>query len=136
MMPKDSAYGGWPASGELDIMELSNTSANSTTVLGTEHTSQSGGGGTSATTEVSTDCSAFHLYSMDWSANKIQILVDNKAYNTYPEGNIDFTDSSVWPFNKAFYFIFNIAVGGTLGGSPDASAYPQTMQIQYVRVYQ
>jgi beta-glucanase (GH16 family) len=140
MMPKDSAYGGWPNSGELDIMELSNSNPNSTTILGTEHTAQSGGGGTDATTQVPTDCSAFHLYSMDWEQNQVQMLVDNKVYNTYPSsqfgGSINFSDSSVWPFNKPFYFIFNIAVGGTLGGQPDSSAYPQTMQIQYVRVYQ
>jgi beta-glucanase (GH16 family) len=140
MMPEASTYGGWPASGELDIMELSNSSPNSTTILGTEHTAQSGGGGTDATTQVPTDCSAFHLYSMDWETNQIQILVDNKVYNTYPSaqfgGSVNFQDSTVWPFNQAFYFIFNIAVGGTLGGTPDSSAYPQTMQIQYVRVYQ
>jgi beta-glucanase (GH16 family) len=138
MMPQNSVYGGWPASGEIDIMELSNKSPNSTKVLGTEHTMQSGGSGTNKSITVTTDCSAFHLYSLNWVPNEMQILVDGTVYNTYPGdfGTIDFANSQQWPFLQAFYLILNVAVGGTLGGTPDASAFPQTMQIDYIRVYQ
>jgi hypothetical protein len=131
MMPQNSVYGGWPASGEIDIME--SVGYDPTTIFGTVHDNDGGPGGT---TSVPTSHTAFHLYSVLWTSKTITFLVDNKAYFTYTPSST--TNSNAWPYNQAFYLIMNVAVGGNFGGAQgvNASAFPQAMQVQYCRWYQ
>lgn len=127
----------WPACGEIDIMELTGNLPNR--VLSTVHF----GANTSQHQYVSQakylSGSAnfqdeFHVFSIDWEADKIQFLVDNELYHTITPASLN---GAAYPFNKPFFFIFNVAVGGNLPGSPDNSTqWPQSMIVDYVRVFQ
>lgn len=136
MLPTKWEYGGWPESGEIDIME--NVGYMPDSVLGTVHTkayNHSIGTQKSGGLNFKDLSSAFHVYSIEWYENKIDFLVDNKKYFTF---NNDKTGSASWPFDKEFHLLLNIAVGGNWGGKfgVDDSIFPQKMEIDYVRVYQ
>jgi beta-glucanase (GH16 family) len=127
----------WPAHGEIDIMEQRGITvpADKQTVLGTLHTTaQHGGSGITASTPLMDACTAFHNYQLTWSADRIQIGVDGTVYNTFdkPAG----ADSTVWPFSTPQYLLLNVAMGGTLGGAVPSSFVADSMQVEYVRVYQ
>ncbi len=139
MLPQDFAYGGWAASGELDILEAVNLGVNgNNTVHGTIHyggewpnNTYTGGEyvvPTSATAE-------FHEYAVEWDPTEIRWYVDDVMYqmqNAWSSSSAPFPA----PFDEDFYILFNVAVGGNWPGSPDAStAFPVTMEVDYVRVY-
>lgn len=122
----------WPACGEIDIMEL--IGQQPSTVYGTMHWGATFANHQSYDTH--TDLSsgtfgdAFHVYSLIWTAQSVDLRVDDVAYFNY-----DIT--SDMPFNQEFYLIFNIAVGGDWPGPPDASTVlPQRMVVDYIRVFQ
>jgi beta-glucanase (GH16 family) len=134
MMPTDGAYGGWPKSGEIDIMEHSAT-YNLTKYMGTIHTAAyyfkintAKGSGyvpynrydPNATTLVDD----FHVYSILWEPDRMTFLFDNIAYYSIPTSDLykaSIEPYEAWPFNKRFHFIMNIAVGGSMGGAIDAN---------------
>jgi len=119
---------GWPESGEIDIMEQ--TGQDKTSVSGTLHyPGNSGGNGPTASTSVDDSTSAFHNYSVEWTPEFVKILVDDTVYQTVPN-TLDL------PFNKDFFLILNVAMGGTLGGTIEPAFTQDTMEIDYVRVYQ
>ncbi|WP_406684695.1 glycoside hydrolase family 16 protein [Seonamhaeicola sp. MEBiC1930] len=118
---------GWPTSGEIDIMEQTGQDKN--TVLGTVHWFDNGTASFGETTPLADSGSEFHIYSLDWSADKMYILVDNVPF-------FEFNNNETLPFNADFFFILNIAMGGTLGGDIDPAFTEDTMEIDYVRVYQ
>jgi beta-glucanase (GH16 family) len=142
MMPVSSAYGGWAASGEIDVMESRGN--DSTRVEGTLHY-----GGTWPANVytgapyifpnggVATD---FHDYMVEWGTNYIKWFVDGTHYQTqtnwYSSGG-----PYPAPFNQAFYLIMNLAIGGNYLGNPSdaainaGTAFPVEMQVDYVRVY-
>jgi beta-glucanase (GH16 family) len=138
MMPQDSVYGGWAASGEIDVME--NKGSNPTKVMGTihfggRHPHQAQSYGPSYTFPSGDSVTNFHLYALEWTAGSIRWYVDNRLYQT---------QTSWWssggsypaPFDQPFYLIINLAVGGNFGGNPDGTtAFPGEMQIEYVRAY-
>jgi beta-glucanase (GH16 family) len=129
MMPTDSYYGTWPASGEMDIMEL--LGDNTTKVYGTLHFANGSGQhqstGGSYTLTGGTFAGSFHLFSYEWSANAQTWSVDGHPYYTSTKGS---------PFDKRFFLILNVAVGGNWPGNPDVSTtFPQFMIVDYVRVY-
>ena len=129
MMPTDSYYGGWPKSGEIDIMELLGQTP--TIVYGTIHWAENGvhlsSGGRDTLKTGRTFADDFHLFSFEWSADSLKWFVDRSLYHTERNGP---------PFDKRFFLILNVAVGGNWPGSPDAStSFPQVMIIDYVRVY-
>jgi hypothetical protein len=127
----------WPACGEIDIMELTGNLPNR--VLGTVHY----GANVSQHQFISQSKyltgndnfqDEFHVFSINWVADKIEFLVDDEVYHTITPANLN---GAAYPFNKPFFFIFNVAVGGNLPGSPDGStAFPQRMIVDYVRVFQ
>ncbi len=136
MLPTDWAYGGWPASGEIDIME--HVGYNQGTVHGTIHTQAYNGMiGTQRGDEiyVSDVHTAFHVYAIEWEADSIYWYVDDERYFSYPNYGTGFER---WPFDKRFHLLMNIAVGGNWGGQEgvDDSIFPQTLTVDYVRVYQ
>lgn len=119
---------GWPTSGEIDIMEQTGQDKNTT--LGTLHyLGMSGGNANGGATQVATSTSEFHNYSVEWTPDVIKIVVDGDVFHTV-------INSDALPFNSDFFFILNVAMGGTLGGDIDPAFTQDTMEIDYVRVYQ
>ncbi len=143
MMPTDEKmYGGWPNCGEIDIMEYLGHKPD--TVYGTVHYgiphSQSQGEPYILTNgkKFSDD---FHVFGLEWLPGEIRWLIDGKVYQTQkywysraPKEATDFTYPA--PFDRNFYLQLNLAVGGNWPGDPDeTTVFPQTMAVDYVRVY-
>ncbi|WP_046745373.1 glycoside hydrolase family 16 protein [Kordia zhangzhouensis] len=128
MLGEDYQTNTWPGCGEIDIMEQKGQDKN--TILGTvHHPGVSPGGGDSATTALPTSTTEFHNYSVEWTDTTITFLVDDFVYHTV-DNNVTL------PFNSDFFLILNVAMGGTLGGTIDPNFTQDTMEIDYVRVYQ
>src|SRR5882672_8075320 len=136
MLPTTNAPMKWPDDGEIDIME--HVGFDPGTIQGSVHTKRYNlviGTQKTGTLLVPDATDAFHVYAIEWSASRIRWLVDDREYFSFAreEGGRD-----VWPFDGAFHFILNIAVGGTWGGQKgvDGDALPFRMEVDYVRVYQ
>jgi beta-glucanase (GH16 family) len=124
MLSTDWEYGGWPESGEIDIME--HVGYDRDTVVGTVHTKayhHSIGTHQNGKIAKADFEENFHIFVIEWSEDKI----DNEK-KTFNE----------WPFDKRFHLILNLAVGGNWGGKMgvDEKIWPQKMEVDYVRVYQ
>ena len=135
MLPTDWEYGGWPASGEIDIMEHVGYDQNR--IHGTVHTEAYNHqkGTQKSNTRVDSDVStAFHTYVIEWYPDRIDWYIDEVKYFTFRNENKTFAE---WPFDKRFHLLLNIAVGGAWGGAEgvDENIWPQTMEIDFVRVY-
>ncbi len=118
----------WPACGEIDVMEHVGNQQN--IIHGTLHLpSNFGANGVTASTNIPTASSDFHIYRVEWSSTSIQFSVDNNVYHTYANTN----DS---PFNSDFFLIMNVAMGGNFGGAVDTNFVSSSMEVDYVRVYQ
>lgn len=139
LFPQDKAYGPWAASGEVDVVEAVNSgAAGGNTVFGTIHyggawpSNLSAGNEYLVATDVTTD---FHVYALEWDQNEMRWYVDDILYsvqNTWSTTSADFPA----PFDKPFYILLNVAVGGDFPGAPSASTvFPVTMEVDYVRVY-
>ena len=125
---------GWPASGEIDIMEHLGHEINKS--YGTLHygasTATHASKGNSFTLSSGAFYEQFHVFSMEWKVDQVKLYVDNNLFLT-----VNKTDTSPYPFNAPFFFIFNVAVGGNWPGSPDVTTtFPQRMIVDYVRVFQ
>ncbi|MBA4410468.1 MAG: hypothetical protein C0397_13725 [Odoribacter sp.] len=137
MMPTDDEYGGWPKSGEIDIMEY--VGMNPSNLYFTAHFgSDSGAGHKSSgnyTTAISQPYNKFITFSLIWTPTKMEWFADGVKYHTYTKTS---DDPKVWPFNKMFYFILNLAYGGSWGAQQgiDDTKLPHKFFIDYVRVYQ
>jgi beta-glucanase (GH16 family) len=126
---------GWPACGEIDIMEIQGESPN--TVLGTVHgPGYSGGEGVGGSSiQIAPLSDDFHVYSIDNDPEHIVWSLDGKPYHTLSKG--DLPPNSPWVFNESFFLILNIAVGGNFVSSPNESTeFPSKMYIDYVKVYE
>ena len=147
MMPRDSVYGGWAASGEIDILE--NKGNNPTNVLGTIHFGgmyphQTQSFGPSFNFANGDSVTNFHLYALEWTSNSVSWFVDNQLYETQTSWwsssnptNTNIRNPYPAPFDQPFYIIMNLAVGGNFGGNPDGTTvFPGEMQVDYVRAYQ
>lgn len=125
---------GWPKCGEIDIMEMVGGSGRENRVLGTAHWDNAGSNasyGGSYTKPSGTFAEEYHVFSIIWDENAIRWLVNDEQYHV-----IDITSAGLAEFREKFFFIFNIAVGGTLPGAPDGTAeFPQQMIVDYVRVF-
>ena len=119
---------GWPACGEIDIMEHVGNQLNR--IFGTLHyPGRSGGNADGASVMISNATTEFHIYSMEWNASTIKIYVDNQLFFTY-------NNNANSPFNQNFFFIMNVAMGGNFGGTIDPNVTNATMEVDYIRVYQ
>jgi beta-glucanase (GH16 family) len=138
MMPTNNYYGnkGWPDNGEIDMME--HVGYDPGRVHASIHCNAynwPSGTNKTATTYVSDAETAYHTYAMEWSADRIDMFVDDTKYFTFENEG---TGWEVWPFDKNFYFVLNIAIGGNWGGAQgvDNMIFPTRMEIDYVRVYE
>jgi len=137
MLPTSNIYGGWPYSGEIDIMEA--VGHDYGIIHGTVHseTYNWNFGIPPSSGEIFVDDfnSEFHDYIIEWDEYGIRWFIDDIQYHSYPNYN---QGSSVWPFDQNFHLILNIAIGGTWGGQEgiDNSIFPVQMEVDYVRVYQ
>ena len=122
---------GWPACGEIDIMEHGLHATNE--VSSALHTPSSfGNTSNTARKTLANVVENFHVYSMNWSPDQITFMIDNVIYYTY---NPTTKNSSTWPFDLDQFLLLNVAMGG-FSGTPDASFTESSMVIDYVRVYQ
>jgi len=129
----DNQYGtvGWPACGELDIMEHGLHPTNQVSVA--IHTPSSYGGTVNTSIQTLADvANNFHVYSMNWSPDQITFLIDGVGFYTY---NPAVKNDDTWPFYLEQYLLLNIAMGGN-GGAIDSNFSQSSMVIDYVRVYQ
>lgn len=138
MMPGGWSYkdGNWPNIGEIDIMEhvghdpgVIHASAHSKDYQWQKGTQQTGVINIADATE------AFHSYILEWDKDLMKCYVDNQLYFEYKNEGLG---ESKWPYTKPFYLILNVAVGGAWGSVKgiDNESFPQTMEVDYVRVYQ
>jgi len=130
----DIGTAGWPTCGEIDIME--NIGREPHRVHGTVHgPGYSGAQGVSSAYDLSAAAFAddFHLYAIEWDADAIRWYVDDALYKTVTPKDLP----GRWVYDHPFFIILNVAVGGGWPGNPDATTvFPQTMRVDYVRVYQ
>jgi beta-glucanase (GH16 family) len=153
MLPQDEKYGGWAASGEIDVLEA--RGQDPTRVVGSLHF----GGRWPANAHLSKEyvlprgstIADFHVYALDWEPGEIRWSVDGQVYATqsfwWSSSKTDGSkgvnptregDLEPWPapFDQPFYLIMNVAVGGRFPGKPDRStAFPAEMLVDYVRVF-
>jgi beta-glucanase (GH16 family) len=133
MLPNDYAYGTWPNSGEIDIMEhVGYDQGNVHFSLHTQLNSASNS--KTSTLNIPTVSTEFHTYRADWTPTTINGYCDDKLIFTYTN---DGKGSAGWPFDKPFHILLNVAVGGNWGGvkGVDDTVFPASMQIDYVRFF-
>jgi|GEM_PF-1618408 len=138
MMPQDSVYGGWARSGELDIVEVIGHQPNiayGTLHYGDKwpHNTHTGDKFTLPSGDFSDD---FHVFAVEWEEGVIRWYIDGQLYETQTKW---YSNGGPFPapFDQNFFIIFNLAVGGQWPGVPSAqTVFPQTMEVDYVRVYQ
>lgn len=130
----------WPGCGEIDIIEHTGKKENE--LLFSLHSEKHNHTRHDTKQYVTTKdfsgvCEEFHDYMMEWTPDYIEFYVDEKSACRYNKTD-DSEDQSekAWPFDQSFYLIFNIAVGGSLGGEVDESQLPYLMEVEHVRVYQ
>lgn len=128
---------GWPSCGEIDIMEHVGFSNEAKTVHGTIHgPNYSGSNGLGGPFNLSENVNAgYHVYAVEWTADKISWFVDNNLYFSQTKAQVE--TKGRWVYDHPFYIILNNAVGGDWPRDPDGSSvFPQSFSIDYVRVYQ
>lgn len=133
MLGHDIDTNTWPACGEIDIMEYAGKQPGE--IHTTLHTPESFGQSfnTKSTTIDSIEDS-FHIYKTIWSPSQIQFFIDNLLVYTFSP---EIKDDTTWPFDKPFYIILNLAVGGNFGGTEvDDAIFPEDFVIDYVKVFQ
>jgi beta-glucanase (GH16 family) len=120
---------GWPACGEIDIMEHKGNELNR--IHGTLHFPGRSGGNPDTTSLIpnTTATTEFHTYAVDWRKDAIKFYIDDVLFKT-------FANSSNLPFNQKFFLIMNVAMGGSFGGAIDPAFSQSTMEVDYVRVFQ
>lgn len=138
MMPGGWTFnkGNWPDIGEMDIME--HVGYNPGTIHASAHSKDYQWQiGTQQTDSIyiADATEEFHTYIWEWDHDAVKAYVDNKLFFEYKNEGLGETK---WPYEKPFYLILNVAVGGSWGARHgiDESAFPQTMEVDYVRVYQ
>jgi beta-glucanase (GH16 family) len=139
LLPQNNVYGGWAASGEIDIVETRNLgSTGGNSIYGVIHyggqypNNVSSGESYAVSSDITAD---FHTYALEWDEAEIRWYVNDILFAVR---NTWFTSAASFPapFDQRFYILLNLAVGGNFPGAPTTSTvFPATMQVDYVRVY-
>ena len=120
---------GWPACGEIDVMEHLGNQLNK--IYSTIHyPGHSGGSGVSANTMITNATTEFHIYTLEWTETQLKFSVDGTPFFTTAN------NTATMPFNQNFFLIMNVAMGGNFGGAIDPAFTSGVMEVDYVRVYQ
>lgn len=128
MLGADIDSNPWPACGEIDIMEHLGRDLNN--IYATLHyPGRSGANANGNTKKIADATTAFHKYTLDWSATAVKMYVDEQLIHSVP-------NSAAIPFNHRFFLLINMAIGGNFGGAVDGALTGAEFQIDYIRVYQ
>lgn len=123
----------WPACGEIDFMET--IGSDITTNHGSLHMPNDNPTGTFTLPDGGSFAEDFHVFSTEWDPGSIKFYVDGELYETQAQSSVP--TGGTWEFDHPFFLIMNVAVGGTWPGAPSATTtFPQTMKVDWVRVYQ
>jgi beta-glucanase (GH16 family) len=139
MLPTDNVYGGWPKSGEIDIMEM--VGNDPSTVHGTLHYTQPNSpdrdfAGSAFHLPSGSFADDFHVFTVEWEETEIRWYVDGEQFRVARQWASN-GHAFPAPFNQRFHFLLNLAVGGDWPGSPNESTvFPQVMEVDYVRAYE
>lgn len=135
MLGDDIDTVGWPACGEIDIMEHINNEASIYATVHMPSVSGDSSIGAAYSLPQSTDFSTdFHVFAVEWEPDTMRFYVDNTLIQTVTRNML--SSSQRWVFDHPFFLVLNVAVGGTWPGYPDATTpFPSIMQVDYVRVY-
>ncbi len=135
MMPED-AGAGWPACGEIDIMEHVNTEDRIHQTIHSDYANSQGQNirNPAPTQTTSFDKNAYNVYGVEWHPDRLDFTLNGQLTFTYPR--INTTKTGQWPFDKPFYIILNMAGGGSWTGAINESLLPFEMQVDWVRVYE
>ncbi len=129
---------GWPLCGEIDIME--NVGRRHEEIHFSIHSKKYNHNLNTHQTHVvpiSDVHDDFHKYTLVWDENSIEYYVDDKHYVTFTKGEDGRdTDKEGWPYEPPYFLIINLAVGGTFGGPIDDDIFPQTLLVDYIKVYE
>lgn len=139
MLPSEEVYGGWAASGEIDIVEC--LGHEPSTVHGTLHyggeAPNNASNGAPYTTDSWSFAQQFHDFALEWEEGVMRWYVDGNLYQTQSSGWYSSAAPFPAPFDQEFHLLVNLAVGGNWPGDPDASTqFPQELTLDYIRVYQ
>jgi beta-glucanase (GH16 family) len=135
MLGDDYPVKGWPACGEIDVMESTGSEAD--TIEGSLH-----GPGYSGTNPLTAAyrlprgrfSDSFHVFAIEWEPQVVRFYVDDKLYATRTPA--DLSNGKPWVYDHTFFLLLNLAVGGNFPGRPgDSTVFPQRMLVDYVRVY-
>ena len=118
---------GWPACGETDILEHRGAELN-TIVAALHYPGRSGGNPVKGQTVIQNASTEFHVYKFDWTSTSMQFFVDGKLFHTV-------ANNASIPYNKNFFFLVNLAMGGGFGGPVDPAFTNATFEVDYIRVY-
>jgi beta-glucanase (GH16 family) len=139
LLGDDISTAGWPACGEVDIME--NIGREPSINHGSLHGPGYFGGnsltGSYALSDAQRFSDDFHVFALEWSPNVLRFLVDGNVYESKTPADMPASKGSRWVFDHPSFMLLNVAVGGNWPGSPDdTTVFPQTMLVDYVRVYE
>ena len=122
----------WPACGEIDFMET--IGSDITTNHGSLHAPGWNPTGTLSHPDAGTFAEGFHTFAVEWEAGTVGFYVDDQLYETQTQADVP--SGGTWEFDQPFFLIMNTAVGGQWPGAPDSTTtFPQTMKVDWVRVY-
>lgn len=138
LLGANNSYASWPDCGEIDIMEFiggkKGVIYGSLHGPGYSHSNQKQKTGTYQPENYQEFISDFHVFSLAWEPNRIKWYVDGKEYFCVTS---DQTAGNKWVFDKPFFIVLNLAIGGTWAGQPDSeNNFPQQMLVDYIRVYE
>jgi beta-glucanase (GH16 family) len=138
MMPQNNTFGHWPKSGEIDIMEHCGKNLDELFLcIHTEKYNHRRQEQYYRSVKIPNLSDDFHTFSLLWNKDSITYYLDEKELAHYQKGEQGKDDSHHgWPFDEDFYFIINLAMGGTFGGEIDMDCFPQEFIVKDVKIYQ